>query len=144
MSQESKLMQLIKQQIDIERDQVKRLIEARKKVRVAAARLLILEICLDSEKHAAILTEMLEILKKVPPDTSLWEHELEEYVGEALARKEFEEHVTTESDVLTRLKEELKHTKDESLKLLLQNIEEDEKKHHGIIQTIIHNLYKME
>jgi rubrerythrin len=137
-------MQLIKRQISIEGEQVKRLTEARKKISIAAARLLLLEMRLDSEKHAAILTEMLEILKGVPSGRSLWEHELEEFIGEALVKKEFEEHVMKESGALTQLKEELKHTKDESLKLLLQNIEEDEKKHDRIIQTMVRNLYKID
>jgi rubrerythrin len=144
VSQESKLTQLIRQQISIEGEHVKHLTELRKKVGIAAARLLLLEMRLDSEKHAAILTEMLEILKGVPPDTSLWEHELEEYVDETLVKREFEEHVKKESYGLVNLKQELKHTKDEGLKLLLQNIDDDEKKHHRIIETMVNNLYKID
>jgi len=144
MPQESKLMRLVKQQLNVEREHVKRLTELRKKVSNAAGRLLLLEMRLDSEKHAAIMAEMLEILKGVPPTTSLWDHDLEEYIDEAIVKKEFEEHVKKESDVLAHIEEELKHTKDEGLNLLLQNISEDEKKHHRIIQTIIKNLYKLE
>jgi rubrerythrin len=144
MPKESKLMQLITQQISVEREQVKRLTKLRERVSIAAARLLLLEMRLDSEKHAAILTEMLETLKEVPPGTSLWEHELEQYIDETLVRREFEEHVQIEGDILAHLKEELKHTKDMGLKLLLQNIEEDEKKHHGIVQALVRNLYKMD
>jgi rubrerythrin len=144
MPQESKLMQLIGQQLNVEREHVKRLTELRKKVSNAAARLLLLEMRLDSEKHGAIMAEMLEILRGVPPSTSLWDHDLDEYVDEAIVKREFEEHVKKESDVLTHIHEELKHTKDEGLKLLLQNISEDEKKHNRIIQTIINNLYKLE
>ena len=46
------------------------------KVGIAAARLLLLEMHLNAEKHAAILTEMLEILKKAPPGVSTWDYEL--------------------------------------------------------------------
>jgi len=144
MAQESKLVQLIKQQINVEREHIKHLRELRKKVGIAAARLLLLEMRLDSEKHAAILAEMIEILKEVHPEKFLWEHELEEYVDETLLRREFEEHVKKESGVLAQLKEELKHTKDEGLKLLFQNIEEDEKKHHRLTQTLVNNLYKID
>jgi rubrerythrin len=136
-------MQLIAQQISVEGEQVKRLTDLRKMVGTATARLLLLEMRLDSEKHAAILTEMLEILRGMPPGTSLWEHKLEDYVDKALAKREFEENVKIESDVLAHLKEELKHTKDEGLKLLLQNIEEDENKHHRIIQVLVKNLYEI-
>jgi rubrerythrin len=58
-------------------------------------------------------------------------------------RKEFEEQVKKETDTLASLKKEMTHTKDEGLKLLWQNIEEDEKKHDRIIQTIVRNLYKI-
>jgi GMP synthase PP-ATPase subunit len=116
----------------------------RKKVGIAAARLLLLEMRLDSEKRAAILTEMREILRRAAPATPLWGHELEEYVDQALMKKEFEEQVKKESDTLTHLKKELMHTKDEGLKLLWQNIEEDEMKHDRIIQAMIRNLYKID
>jgi rubrerythrin len=144
MPQESKLLQLITEQIDVENEYVECLTELRRKVGIAAARLLLLEMCLDSEKRAAILAEMRGILRKAPPNTALWEHTLEEYVGEALMKKEFQQYVKKESDTLECLKKELMHTKDEGLKLLWQNIEEDEKKHARIIQTIIKNLYKID
>jgi rubrerythrin len=144
MSQKDSLTTLIKQHADIERDNVKRIVEMRKTTRNAAAKLLLLEMRLDSEKHEAILTEMLEALKGIPPGKSLWEHELEEYIGGAIVRKEFEEHVKKEDDVLAHLEKELKHTKDEGLKLLLQNIAEDEKKHQRILQAMVKNLYKLE
>jgi rubrerythrin len=144
MPQESKLLQLITEQIDVENEYVECLTKLRKKVVIAAARLLLLEMCLDSEKRAAILAEMRGILRKAPPNTPLWEHTLEEYVGEALMKKEFQEYVKKESDTLAGLKKELMHTKDEGLKLLWQNIEEDEEKHARIIQIIIKNLYKID
>ena len=144
MPQDSKLAQLITQQIRVENEYVRRLSDLRDKVGVAAARLLLLEMCLDSQKRAAILTEMLEVLRGVPPGKSLWDHTLEEYVDEALVKKQFEEQVRKETDTYACLKKEMMHTKDEGLKMLWQNIEEDEKKHVRIIQTLVHNLYKIE
>jgi hypothetical protein len=52
MPQESKVVQLIKQQITAEREHAKHITEVRKKVDIAAARLLLLELLLESEKHA--------------------------------------------------------------------------------------------
>ncbi len=141
---ESRLAGLITRQIEIEKEHAKHLQEVSKRVTIAAARLLLLEMRLDSEKHAAILTEMLSVLGGVPVETSLWEHELEEYVDEALVKKEFEEHVKKGKAGLKQLKGEVKHKKDESLTLLFQNIEEDEKKHHKIIQSIVRNLYRID
>lgn len=144
MLQESRFIQLVRQQITAEREYAKHITELRKKVDIAAARLLLLELLLESEKHAAILTEMLEIMKGVHGDILLWDHKIEEYIDEVIVKREFEDHLRKESGSLTQLKEELKKTKDEALKLLFQNIEEDEKRHHGIVQTLVRNLYKMD
>jgi rubrerythrin len=38
----------------------------------------------------------------------------------------------------------VKDRKDETLRILFGNIEEDEKRHHKIIQSIVKNLYKMD
>jgi len=144
MPQESRFIQLVKQQITAEREYSKHLTELRKKVDIAAARLLLLELLLESEKHAAILTEMLEIMQGTHGDVVLWEHELEEFIDEALVEKEFREHLKKESGALAQLKEEVKKTRDDALKLLFQNIEEDEKRHHGIAQILVRNLYKID
>jgi uncharacterized protein YeeX (DUF496 family) len=142
--QESGFIQLVRQQITAEREYAKHITELRKKVGIAAARLLLLELLLESEKHAAILTEMLEIIEGIHGDTLLWEHELDEYIDEAVVKKEFEDHLKKEGAALAQLKEELKQSKDEGLKLLFQNIEEDEKRHHGIAQTLVRKLYKID
>ncbi len=141
---ESRLVGLITRQIEIEKEHAKHLRDVSKRVTIAAARLLLLEMRLDSEKHAAILTEMLEVIGGVPVEKSLWDLRLEEYVDEALVKREFEDHVKKEIVALKQLKEEVKHRNDESLKLLFENIEEDEQKHHKIIQSIVRNLYRID
>jgi len=98
---------------------------------------------LDSEKHAGILTGILETLKGVPPSKTLWEYELEGYIDPIIVKKSLEEHVKMEADVLAHVEEEMKHTKDEGLKLLLRHIAEDEKKHQKILEEIVKNLYKI-
>jgi rubrerythrin len=141
MSQKDNLIQLIKQQIGVERDYAKHLAEVKDKVGIAAARLLLLEMHLNAEKHATILTDMLEIIKKAPPGVSTWDYKLEEYSDVALMRKEFERHVEKEDSTLARLKEELKRKNDRGLDLLFANIDEDEKRHYKILQAIIEELF---
>jgi rubrerythrin len=145
MPKESKLMNLIRQQIDVENEHIKNLVDLRKEVGNAATRLLLLEMRLDSEKHVSMLNEMLEILEGIPTNTSLWDLELEEYidgVSRTRSEKEFREYVTKENSVLENLKEELKHSEDEGIKILFQNIDEDEKKQNRIVKTIVENLYR--
>ena len=143
MEQKDKLIPLIKKQITIEKEHVKKISAMEKKVGNAAARLLLLEMRLDSEKHAGILTGILETIKGIPPSKTLWAYELEGYIDPILVKKSLEQHVKMEADVLAHVEEEMKHTKDEGLKLLLHHIAEDEKKHHKILEEIVRNLYKI-
>jgi rubrerythrin len=145
MPKENKLTSLIRQQIDVENEHIKNLVDLRKEVGNAATRLLLLEMRLDSEKHVSMLNEMLEILEGIPTHTSLWDLELEEYIDGVSRRrseKEFKEYITKENSVLENLKEELKHSEDEGIKILFQNIDEDEKKQNRIVKTIVENLYR--
>jgi rubrerythrin len=143
MEEKEKLIQLVKKQIGIERELVKKIGEMEKKVGNAAAKMLLLEMRLDSQKHAGILTSILKVLRGVPPSQTIWEYRLESYVDPFVVKKELENHMKMESAVLTHVEEEIKQTKDEGLKLLLQHIADDEKKHHKILETIVKYSYKI-
>lgn len=143
MEDKEKLIGLVKKQIGIERELVRKIGEMEKKVGNAAARMLLLEMRLDSKKHAGILTSILKVLKGVPPSQTIWEYRLESYVDPFVVKKELENHMKMENDVLAHVEEEIKQTKDEGLKLLLQHIADDEKKHHKILETIVKYSYKI-
>jgi len=143
MEANEKLIQLIKQQVKIENEHVKRITELEKKCDNAAARLLLLEMRLDSQKHAGILDGILKVLSGVPSSKTLWDYKIESYVDQLAVKKELENHVKMETDVLNHVQEEIRQTNDEGLKLLLQHIADDEKKHHKILETIVKNAYKI-
>jgi rubrerythrin len=143
MENREKLVHLIKKQIEIENDQVKRLNELQKKVHTAAAQILLYEMELDSQKHASILGGILKVLKGVPPSKTLWEYRVESYVDEIVVKNELENHMKMETDILDHVEKETEQTTDQGLKLLLQNIAEDEKKHHKILETIVKHSYKI-
>jgi rubrerythrin len=142
MENREELVRLIKKQIEIEKDQVARLAELQKKVHTAAAQLLLYEMELDSQKHASILSGILKVLKGVPPSKTLWNYRIESYVDELVVKRELETHMKMETDILDHVEKETEQTADEGLKLLLQNIAEDEKKHHKILETIVKYSYK--
>jgi rubrerythrin len=143
MQSNEKLVKLLKEQIRIENEHVKRITELEGKSEVAAARLLLLEMRLDSQKHAGILDGILRVLSGVPPSMSLWDYRIESYVDQLVVRKELEEHVKLETETLDLIQEEIRETDDEGLQLLLQHIADDEKKHHKILETIVKNAYKI-
>ncbi len=143
MDQNDKLVQLIRKQIDIEKEHVRRISGMEKKVGNAAARLLLLEMRFDSKKHAEILKGILQTMRGIPPTKSFWEHQLESYVDSTVVKRSLEAHVKMETDVLAHVEEEMRSTKDEGVRLLLQHIAEDEKKHHKILNEMMKNLYKI-
>jgi rubrerythrin len=118
--------------------------ELEKKVHSAGARLLLVEMRLDSVKHEGLLREILNIIEKQPaplPETKLWDYRIESFVDMEVVRKELHEHVSSEVDMLHGIEAVIKATSDEALKVLLSHIAEDEKKHHKNVELIIHESY---
>ncbi|MCJ7424100.1 hypothetical protein MUP01_07515 [Candidatus Bathyarchaeota archaeon] len=143
MEDREKLVKLIEEHIKIANEDVHSLIELEKSVNLSAAKLLVNEMKLDSRKHVGILTAILDALLSCPPSKTLWEHKLDSYIDPILVKKELENHVKMETDVLMHVEREINSTQDEGLKLLFQHIAEDEKRHHKIMETIIKNMYEL-
>jgi rubrerythrin len=141
--EQNELIKLLKTHEQIEKEHVVQLSKIEKQTGNAAAKLLLLEMHLDSEKHAGIIAGILETLKGAPKNKTLWQYELESYVDPVVVRRSVENHIKMEQDVLAHVEEEIKKSKDEGIKLLLQHIAEDEKKHHKILEEIIKNSYKI-
>lgn len=135
--------QLFKKQIEIEKHNVESVKETEKKIGNAAAKLFLQEIRLDSQKHADILNGMLKVLSEIPSSQTLWEHKLESYVDPFVVKRELENHVKREAQMIKHVEDEIKKTGDEGLKLLLTHILEDEKKHHEILETIVKRLHQI-
>ena len=143
METRERLIELIRKQIEIERENVRQVNETEKKVDNAAAKLSLLEIRLDSQKHADILNGILEVLRGVPPSKTLWEYRIESYIDPFVVKRELESHIKREDEMLDHVEKEIKQTKDEGLKLLLQHIADDERKHHDILEAIVKHLHKI-
>jgi len=118
--------------------------ELEKKVHTAAARLLLVEMRLDSIKHEGIFREILSVIENQPapvPETKLWDYRIESFVDMEVVRKKLQKHVSAEADMLQSVEKVIKATPDEALKVLLSHIADDEKKHHKNIELIIHESY---
>jgi len=143
METRERLIELIRAQIKVEKENVRQVTETEKKVDNAAAKLSLLEIRLDSQKHADILNGILEVLSGVPPSQTLWEYRISSYIDPFLVKGELENHEKREARMIDHVEEEIKQTKDEGIKLLLQHVLEDERKHHKILETIVKHLHKV-
>ena len=139
---EQTLVDLLKEQLKIEKNFVTAIDSEIESVHNVAARLLLLETKKDSEKHALIIEGILQTLKK-GESKPLWDTLQDSYVDKMVVKRKLENHVKTETVMLEHIEKELKEAKDEGIQLLLEHIAEDEKKHHKILQTVIKEAYKI-
>ena len=141
MSEET-LESLIKKQITIEKNFVATVQEQIDAVHNVAARLLLLETQKDSEKHALILEGILQVISQTGA-RPLRDTLIDGYIDKIVVKKNLEKHIEIENTMMKHVEEEIRKTQDEGIKLLLQHIASDEKKHHEILQTVIKNAYKI-
>ena len=141
MSKEA-LEKLVKEQIKIERNFVTSVEREIKDVRNVAARLLLLETQKDSEKHALILEGILKVIGQ-KGSKPLWDTLQDSYVDGLVVKRNLKNHIKTEMAMLAHIEKEMKATEDDGIRLLLEHIAEDEKKHHKILETVIKQSYKI-
>lgn len=122
--------------MEIERESSAKLVETEKKVGTGAARLLLVEMRFDSQKHAAILEAVLEALKPESSSKSLWEHALNGFVDPVLVQREIENHKALGKSMVAHIQKEIGRTDDEAIRALLQHLAEDERRHNEILDTI--------
>lgn len=139
---EQTLVELLKEQLQIEKNFVVAVDSEIESVHNVAARLLLLETKKDSEKHALIIEGILQTVKK-GESKPLWDTLQDSYVDKMVVRRNLENHVKTETAMMEHIEKELKEAKDEGIRLLLKHIADDEKKHHEILQTVIKEAYKI-
>jgi hypothetical protein len=141
MKKEKTLSNLIEEQIKLEKEIANKFRMLEGRVDSIAARLLIREMQLDTKKHAEILEAVLKVIGR---PKSFWEFTIDVEADKRTVKRELEEHVKAEGTMIRQIDEEMKKTKDEALKLLLNHFLEDEKKHHKGLEIIISKAYKME
>lgn len=136
MESGSDLTQLIEAQIRIEKESLARLTETEKKVGTGAAKLLLAEIRMDSQKHAGVLEAVLETLKEYPSSKSTWERAFSGFFDPVIVRKEIETHKALGKSMQEHLQKEMAKTKDEAILTLLGHLAQDERRHVEILDTI--------
>lgn len=141
MKSNSKLIRMLEAHKEFEADMVNRVAKLEEKVHVAAGKLLLAELRHDSQKHEAILGEILKVFEDKPEIGQLWDARIESYVDMQVMKKELERHIQLETAMLRDIEAEIKETNDEALKILFTHIAEDEKKHHKNIELIIKKSY---
>ncbi len=121
-------VEFYKEQINLENTIVEKAEKAVQGMDNILIRELILGIALDSKKHAGMLNALVSMYTKPTPSVA-------EEFGEDL-KKAIAEHIELEQQAIDSYQEKLNTADNESEKLIIKAILNDEKKHHKLLQTI--------
>jgi rubrerythrin len=143
METRDKLVQLIQEQMEIERASAAKLVETEQRVGTGAARLLLVEMRYDSQKHAAVLEAALEALKGSPSSEPLWEQAFSGFVDPIIVKKEIENHKALGKSMVAHIQKEMAETNDGAVRTMLQHLADDERRHNEILDAIAQRCYRM-
>ncbi|MFX1517609.1 MAG: ferritin family protein [Promethearchaeota archaeon] len=121
-------VEFYKEQINLENTIVEKAEKAVHGMENILIRELILGIALDSKKHAGMLSALVSMYTKPTPSVA-------EEFGEDL-KKAIEEHIELEKQAIDTYQEKLQTAENESEKIIIKAILNDEKKHHKLLLTI--------
>lgn len=129
MKTKDDLVKFLKEQIKIENDIVDSLNSALVEVKNPPVKGVLKGISLDSVKHAELYAAATELLTKV--SQALTQEHLDKQ--KALVEK----HIRMEAELIKKISKVLPSVEDEKVKLLLNAILEDEKRHHGLLKMVL-------
>ena len=127
MSRQERI-EFYKEQVELENSIVEKAEKTVRGMENILVRELILGIALDSKKHAGMLNALISMYTKPTPSIA---EELGNELKEAIA-----EHIKLEQQAVETYQEKLETTDNESERLIIKAILNDEKKHHKLLQTI--------
>ncbi len=136
MSSKDELVDFFKNQIKIEQTIVDSVKEGLVEIENPAVKGVLTGISLDSLKHAEMYSSAITLLTSVPQ--ALTEKNLDKQ--RALVKK----HIQLETLVIQKLTEIIPSVQNEKVKLLLDAILADEKRHHTLLQKVLEILVKGE
>jgi len=129
LSTKNELLSFLRQQIKVENEIVDSLNKGLVDVENPAVKGTLKGISLDSSKHAQMYASAIELLTKV---TKVLSQKQLDHQKELI-----EKHIQMEAVLIKRISERISEVKDEKVKLLLNAILEDEKRHHVLLQKVL-------
>ena len=133
---ESKKAEKIESLIEMERNNASNLIASVEKLSNIVIKEILTGIALDSKKHSGLYKAILNLLIKIDPAITE-----KDYIHlEDVIRK----HIDVEKQMINESKQLLSSIKDKRITHLLQEIYNDEIKHHALMKRILESVIKRE
>ena len=136
MSSKEELVALFKNQIKIEKTIIDSVNRGLLEINNPAVKGALKGISLDSRKHAEMYSSAISLLTRVPQ--ALTEENLEKQ------KNLVEKHIELEAEIIKKLQAVLPSIQNKKVKLLLDAILSDEKRHHVLLKNLLEILVKGE
>lgn len=136
MGLESRLIEFIREQIKIEKEIVDSINKGVADISNLAVRETLKGISFDSMKHSEMYFAALELLTKTPP--AMTQEQLDRQ------KELIERHIRIEANLIKKISEVLPSVENEKVKLLLNAILDDERRHHDLLRRALEILVKGE
>jgi rubrerythrin len=136
MSSKEELVEFLKEQVKVENKIVDSLNKSLPEIDNPTVKGVLKGVSLDSVKHAEMYASAVRLMTTV--SKALTQENLDKQ--EDLV----ERHIQMEADLIKKISKVLPTVKDNKVKLLLNAILEDEKRHHGLLKQILEILVKGE
>jgi len=134
-SEDKELVNFFREQVKHEEEIVRSINKALRKLKNPVVASVLKGMSLDSMKHADMYRAAESIISVAP---AMSEEELN-HLNEVVSW-----HIKNEEAVMGHVEEIIKKVKDKKIKFLLENIQEDEKRHHELLKTIMDTIARGE
>jgi len=129
MNSTAKLVPFMKKQIEIENQIVDSLNDALIYIQNPSVRGVLKGISLDSVKHAELYASAIRLLTSTPQ--ALKQEDLDKQ------KKLVEKHIALEAELIEKLRKAVPTIENSKVRLLLQAILSDEKRHHELLKRVL-------
>lgn len=136
MKLKEELLKFMRRQIEVENEIVESLNNALIEVKNPSVKGVLKGISLDSVKHAEMYAAAVELLTSV--SQALTQKHLDEH------RRLVEKHIRMEAELIKKISEILPKVEDKKVKLLLDAILADERRHHELLNMVLEIIVKGE
>jgi len=136
LSSKGELLNFLKDQIKIEKKIVDSLNSSLVEIKNPAVKGVLRGISLDSAKHADMYGAAVKLLTEVSP--ALTQEHLDKQKGLV------EEHIRLEAELIEKIRKKLPSIENEKVRLLLNAILHDERRHHKLLKKVLEILVRGE
>ena len=136
LSTKDQLIEFLKEQVKVENKIVDALNKSLPEIENPTVKGVLKGISLDSVKHAEMYASAVRLMTTV--SKALTQENLDKQ------KDLVEKHIQTEAELIKKISKTLPSVKDNKVKLLLNAILEDEKRHHGLLKEVLEILVKGE